>query len=86
MRLPVTATVPQKWDWQAEHCCSHASTSTPLDTLLSFVSWSPCIWYVGHGRHEANKRSIDSKRGVTGDNYPTHNRPCQAVASLDSRK
>ena len=32
------------------------------------------MWYAGNGCGEANKRSIDSKRGVTGDNYPAHNR------------
>jgi len=32
----------------------------------------PCISYVGHGRSEANKQSIDSKCGATGDNYPAH--------------
>ena len=45
------------------------------------------MWYAGNGCGEANKRSIDSKRGVTGDNYPAHNRPIVgAVASLNSQK
>jgi len=46
-----------------------------LDTPLSFVSRHLCIWCVSHGRCEANKRSIDSKRRATDDNYPAHNRP-----------
>jgi len=46
-----------------------------LDTPLSFVLWCPWIWHAGHGHGEANKRSTDSKSGVTGDNYPAHNRP-----------
>ena len=66
---------------------SAAAVPYHLDTPLSFVSRRPCIWYAGHGRREANKRSTDSKRGATGDNYPTHNRPfCRAGDSLDSRK
>jgi len=54
-----------------------AETSVPyqLDTPLSFVLRRPSIWYAGHSCGEANKRSIDSKREVTGSNYPAHNRP-----------
>jgi len=57
--------------------CPAAETSAVpchLDTPVSFVLRRPCIWYVVHGRGEANKRLTDSKRGVTGSSYPAHNR------------
>ena len=58
-----------------------------LDTPVSFVSWRLCIWHAGHGRGEANKPSIDSKCGATGDSYSTHSRPCcRAVSTVDSWK
>jgi len=68
---------------------SAAAVPYHLDTPLCFVSRHPCIWYAGHGRREKNKRSTDSKRGATGDNYPTHNRPIvgrSLVCILGSRE
>ena len=73
------------------HCRADAVAETSAravpyhsDTPLSFVLARLCVWYTGHGRGEANKRPMDSKRGATGDNYPAHNRPyCRAVASLN---
>jgi len=68
-----------------------AETSAPaapyhLDTPLSFVLRRQCIWYAGHGCGEANMRSTDSKRGVTGDYYPAHSMPyCRTVTSLENR-
>jgi len=60
-----------------------------LDTPLYFVLRRPSVWYAGHGRGEANKRSTDSKHGETGDNYPAHNRPIVGwllVSILGSRE
>ena len=66
--------------------CPAAETSAPyhLDTPLTIVSRSLCIWYVGHSSGEANKRSIDSKHGARGGNYPAHNRPIfgQSLVSI----
>jgi len=64
----------------SKHRLGTRETSAPaapyhLDTPLSFVSRRLCVWYAGHDRGEANKWSTDSKRGVTGSNYPAHNRP-----------
>ena len=53
----------------------HLPPLPPTAYIHHCVLWRPSIWYVGHGHCKANKRSTDSRRGATGDDYPAHNRP-----------
>jgi len=53
---------PMQWHNQGYQCLA-AETSAQaapyhINMPLSFVSRHLCIWYVGHSRGEANKRSM----------------------------